>query len=155
MFATRTLSHLAVVAVGALTVLGCAKPPESFVRVSDPGTMGRDSGWTSVELRNGLSFNDAWEETVDLLAKKFELEMISKDGGYVRTSWNYNWWKPGEQTPNYRVRTILKFAPDHKRVDLKTEAQYLYKKAWLNGTDTRLSKTLRTDLMGVVGRTIH
>lgn len=153
MLSAFSRSALAVLAV--LLCLGCTKPPESFVRVSEPGTVGRDSGWTSVEMRNGLTFNEAWEEAVDLLAKKFELEMISKDGGYVRTSWNYNWWKPGEQTPNYRVRTILKFAPDHKRVDLKTEAQYLYKNDWVNGTDTRLLKTLRTDIMGVVGRTTH
>jgi hypothetical protein len=137
----------------ALTALGCARPPESFVRVSDLTPTTRESGWTSVEVRNGLSFDEAWEEAVDLLAKKFELEMISKDGGYVRTAWNYGWWKPGKETENYRVRTILKFAPDHRRVDLKTEAQYLHSGDWLSGTDTRLLRTLKTDLMGVVGRT--
>jgi hypothetical protein len=136
-----------------LTVLSCARPPESFVRVADPGLSGRDPGWTSVEVRKGLTYDEAWEEAVDLLAKKFELEMISKDGGYVRTAWNYGWWKPGKETENYRVRTIVKFAPDHSRVDLKTEAQYLHGGDWTTGTDTRLLKTLKTDFMGMVGRT--
>jgi hypothetical protein len=47
-----------------------------LVRVTVPGPPGREAGWTSVDVRNGLTYDEAWEEAVDLLAKKFELEMI-------------------------------------------------------------------------------
>ena len=120
--------------------------PHSFVRVMEPT-------WATIEVRDGLSFEKAWQEVIDVLAKKFELEMISKDGGYIRSSWVYTWWKAGELTENYRVRTIIKFSPDHKVINIKTEANYLKGGEWLIGTDTRLLQTVKTDIMGVVGRT--
>jgi hypothetical protein len=100
-----------------------------------------------------MKYEAAWQEVTDVLAKKFELEMISKDGGYLRTSWIYTWWKVGERTENYRVRAIVKFSPDGRKVDIKTEANYLRGKQWLVGSDTRLLETVKTDIMGVIGRT--
>jgi hypothetical protein len=140
-------------AVLGFAVLACAGPPESFERYKVPTVQVAEPGWTSIEVRDDLGFEQAWEEAVDLLAKRFDLEMISKDGGYARTTWAYDWLTPGEQSHDYRVRTVLKFSPDHKRLDLKSEAQYLNDGDWATGTDSRLLRTLKTDLMGVVGRT--
>jgi hypothetical protein len=56
-------------------------------------------------------------------------------------------------TPNYRVRVIIKFSPDKQNVDLKTEAQYKSSGQWLMGYDTRLLSTIKSDIMGTVGRT--
>jgi hypothetical protein len=129
-----------------IVVVGCATLPKSFVQVMEPT-------WASIEIREGMGSEEAWQQVVDVLAKKFELEMISREGGYVRTSWIYTWWKVGELTENYRVRAIVKFSPDWKKVDIKTEANYLKKGGWIVGTDTRLLQTVKTDIMGVVGRT--
>jgi len=71
----------------------------------------------------------------------------------VRTSWIYTWWKAGKLTEDYRVRAIVKFSPDRDDVDIKAEANYLERGQWVIGTDTRLLKTVKTDIMGVVGRT--
>jgi hypothetical protein len=120
--------------------------PRSFVQAIEPT-------WVSVEIRDDLSYDEAWREVVDILAKKFELEVISKDGGYIRTAWIYTWWKSGKITENYRVRAIVKFSADRKKVDIKTEANYLKDDTWVTGTDTRLLQTVKTDIMGVVGRT--
>ncbi len=55
-----------------------------FVRATDGGT------WTTVELRDGLDYDKAWNEAIDVVAKKFEMEMISKEGamhvhnGFIR-----------------------------------------------------------------------
>jgi len=137
-----------VLIVGLFTLffVGCSHTPRSFVRVMEPT-------WATIELREDLGFEEAWKRAVDVLAKNFELEMISKDGGYIRTSWIYSWWKQGEITENYRVRAIVKFSPDQKQLDIKTEANYLKKGVWIVGTDTRLLQTIKTDIMGVVGRT--
>jgi len=35
-----------------------------------------EPSWSSVELMPARSYDDAWKEVVDVLAKKFELEMI-------------------------------------------------------------------------------
>jgi hypothetical protein len=114
-----------------------------------------EPAWSSVELRPELDYEDAWKEVLDVLAKKFEVEMISKDGGYLRTSWIYTWWKVGQLTENYRVRAIVKFSPKRDQVHIKTEAQYLQGRQWVLGTDSRLLQTVKMDIMGVVGRTIR
>lgn len=135
-----------VLLLGAMTLQGCSSMPKSFARTVEPG-------WAAIEIREGMDFEQAWQETLDVLAKKFELEMISKDGGYARTSWIHTWWKAGEVTENYRVRVVVKFSADRTKVDIKTEANYLMSGEWVLGTDTRLLQTVKTDIMGVVGRT--
>lgn len=129
----------------ASVLCGCAAPT-SFVQVMEPS-------WTSVELRENLPYESAWNEVLDVLAKRFEMEMISKDGGYLRTSWNYTWWQKGKLTEKYRVRAIVKFSPDREVLDIRTEAHFLKSGQWIIGTDTRLLQTVKTDIMGVVGRT--
>jgi len=120
--------------------------PSTFVVTYEPG-------WASIEIKEGISFENAWQAVLDVLAKKFELEMISREGGYIRTAWIYTWWKVGERSENYRVRAIVKFSANSKNVDIKTEANYLTGGQWITGADTRLLETVKTDVMGVVGRT--
>jgi hypothetical protein len=54
---------------------------------------------------------------------------------------------------NYRVRVTAKFSPDHKLVEIKSEAEYGGAGDWISGYDTRLLETIKTDVMGKVGRT--
>ena len=135
-----------VIILPSIFFISCASAPESFIRANEPS-------WASIEIRDNLTLEDAWQQVVDILAKKFELEMISKDGYYVRTSWIYTWWKVGERTENYRVRALVKFSANGKNVDVKTEANYLDDEQWIVGYDDRLLETVKTDIMGVVGRT--
>lgn len=82
------------------------------------------------------------------------MEMISKDGGYARTGWIHTWNKNNKYNDNYRVRVIIKFTADRSQIDMKTEAQRKNRSGeWESGYDTELLKTIRTDIMGVVGRT--
>ena len=138
------ITNTIIIAICVAVLSACA--PKTFVRVMEPT-------WTSIELRTGVQYEDAWKESVDVLAKKFELEVIPKDGGYIRTAWIHTWWKAGVLTENYRVRAIIKFTPDRRQVDVKTEAHYLEGGSWVLGTDTRLLQTVKTDIMGVIGRT--
>lgn len=141
------MKHIFAVVIAAFFLSGCATDlPKSFIRGTEPG-------WTSVEIREDVQYEQAWLQAVDVLAKKFELEVISKEGGYIRTSWIHTWWKMNEATSNYRVRAIVKFSPDKKNIDIKTEANYLLDDEWIVGFDDRLLQTVKTDLMGVLGRT--
>ena len=137
--------------IACLIVIGlwACSAPDTFVR----GTTGTERGWATVVLRPGIEPDTAWGAVTDVLAKRFELEMISRDGGYVRTGWIHEWWKVGEYTENYRVRAIAKFSPDWTTVDIRTDANYLDGGKWVVGYDTRLLETVKTDIMGVVGRT--
>jgi hypothetical protein len=127
-------------------VIGCMNLPQGFIVTSDPT-------WSTIEIRDGMDYELAWREVVDVIAKKFEMEMLSKDGAYLRSAWSHSWYQAGRVTQNYRVRVIAKFSTDRRRVDVKTEANYLSRGGWVSGTDTRLLETVKTDIMGVVGRT--
>ena len=136
-----------------LAITACATaPPESFIERMSMAEASEEAGWTLIELRDGIAYEDAWQDAVDIVAKKFELEMVSAEAGYARTSWT-SWRFDSANHPDYRVRVILKFAPRRDSLSIKTDANFLRDDRWVVGSDTALLETLKTDIMGVVGRT--
>lgn len=134
---------LAAMTLGACLLIGCVAP-QTFVRSLDPT-------WASVELRDEVTYDQAWQTVVDTLVKQFDLEVLSKDNGYLRTNWQYTW--TGRVNERYRVRVTGKFSPDKKKLEMKSEAEFGGAGYWVQGYDTRLLSTLKTDIMGTVGRT--
>ena len=133
-----------LVLVGVIGFMGCAMPPKTFVRTMEPT-------WAAMEVRQQLMYDKTWTCLVDLLVKRFDLEMLDKENGYIRTGWLYTW--TGEMVENYRVRVTIKFNEDRRTVQLKSEAHYKGRTGWILGSDTRLLSTLKTDIMGLIGRT--
>lgn len=117
--------------------------PVSFVKMIEPT-------WASIEIRKEVEYEKAWASLLDLLVKRFDLEVLSKDNGYARTGWLYTW--AGGLREDYRVRVTVKFSPDRSKVEIKSEANYRSSRGWIMGSDTALLKTLKTDIMGTVGR---
>jgi hypothetical protein len=138
---------LILVIFSGLFLTCCA--PKTFVRTPSPG-------WIMIEIRDEMSYDEAWKSVVDLIAKKFDIEILSKEDGYIRTGWLYSW--TGNLTQNYKVRNLIKFNPDKRVVEVKSEAQFYdggyfgISAGWVMGTDELLSTTLRSDIMGRVGR---
>ncbi len=128
---------------GCVTSQGGGKP-KSFSRSAA-------TGWTSIEIRKELDFDRTWNTVVNLLVRDFDLQFIAKDEGYILTSWLHTW--SGRYQVNYRVRVTVKFSDDRKKLQVKSEAQYLVGLNWIVGMDSRLVSTLKTDLMGVLSRT--
>lgn len=130
-----------------LTAISCA--PTTFVQTMSPS-------WNTVEVREGLAYDDAWNSVVDLISKEFDIEIISKEDGYLRTGWLFTW--TGKLENSYKVRAIIKFSPDGKQVEIKSDAQFYsggffgIGQGWVMGMDERLITTLRTDIMGKIGR---
>ncbi len=124
--------------------LALAGPPKSFQRLDKPQ-------WNAIELRDGLSFEHAWNAVFDVLINDFEIALVSKENGYLRTDWLYSYG--GAYQFGYRVRVTVRFSPDQRTVRVKTEAQAVDGNNWIIGIDSRLISTLKTDLMGTVGRT--
>ena len=140
-------------AAAALTLAGCASlfgggKPKSFVQATDGGE------WSTISLRDNIGFDMAFNEVLDVCAKRFEMDMISKDGGYGRTNWTYRWATDGKTTEKYRCRVLFKFSADRTRVDIKTEAEWGGEPNWIKGYDTQLLATMKQDISGVVGRTV-
>lgn len=134
-----------LVLMAFLVLSGCAAPyMKSFSTVSNPS-------WMSMEIRDGVSYDRAWSTIVSILVKDFDMVMLSKQDGYIQTDWLYSW--TGVYQPDYRVRVKVKFSDDGKKLDVKTEAQTLVGNMWVAGVDERLVSTLKTDIMGTIGRT--
>lgn len=124
----------------SLVVLNGCSTPATFIRTMEPG-------WATIELRDDVSYDKAWTSIYDLLTRTFDIEIAQKENGYIRTGWIYTW--TGKYTEYYRVRVTIKFPENRKTVDIKSEAFY---RDYI-GYDTRLLTTLKTDIMGSVGRT--
>jgi len=138
------MKKIILILITTIGLVSCGS--SSFVRTSNVP-------WSTIELRDGLSYDKAWNETIDVIAARFEMDMISKDGGYARTGWTYTWNTKGNYTKKYRNRVIMKFSPDRAKIQVKTDAQFSKLGKWQNGFDSRLLQTIKQDIMGAVGRT--
>ncbi len=139
----RLLLWLTLAMLAAPT-LALAGPPKSFLK-------GQATQWHVFELRADLDFQHAWDAVFDILINDFDLAMVLKDDGYIRTEWLYSYG--GRYDHEYRLRVTACFTPDKRNLRVKTEAQFKDGDNWLLGVDSVLLTTLKTDLMGTVGRT--
>jgi hypothetical protein len=117
--------------------------PSTFSTITAPG-------WSTIEIREDVDYDHAWKKVWSVLYKAFDVEFVSKDDGYIRTSWLYSW--SGIYQQNYRVRVTVMFSEDHKKIDVKVEAQALQGNVWIIGVDNRLVSTVKSDIMGTIGR---
>jgi len=124
--------------------VGCA--PSTFVR--------GEAGRKAIELREGIDPDRAWQEVVDVIAADWDVEQLSKDGGYIRTGWHYGISGGSRQT--YRGRITIKFRPPNERqLEMKTEAHWWNPAGyWVRGYDTLVQRDAYGAIAGRVGRTI-
>ena len=143
---------LAIIATFSIVFSSCSiftkskKSPVGFIQTNEVG-------WSTIQIRQGLNFDKAFDEVLDVVAKRFEMDVISKEGAYARSQWSYRWGVT-ENSTSYRTRVIFKFSPDKTKVDVKTEAEWNVGNTWQMGYDTRLLETIKQDIMGVAGRTV-
>ena len=144
-----TLSALA--AILALSILGgCA--PSSFVRT--------DPGWKTIALREPLDthYDKAWQTIVYTVAKQWDIEIMDKETGYLRTTWIYD---IGNNPYNrYRVRLAIMFprGAESNRLEFTTKAERFEKishgvRIWMSGYDTKFQRDAYEVLYEGVGQT--
>jgi len=112
-----------------------------------------DGGRTTVQIADRISYNLAFDEVLTIVTRKFELDMISKESGYIKTKWVTTWvgkWGAKPQK-DYRVRLTIRLSSERKRIDIHAEAEKLKGNYWIGGYDTRLLEDIRKDISGVVG----
>jgi len=137
---TRSLAA-SLVMVAAALLMGCGGPP-NFVKTPEVQ-------WTKVPVRPDVAYDRAWDSVVGLLVKHFDMEVLSKQDGYMRTSWFYRW--TGELTEDYRVRVIVKFSGDRSTCEVKAEAEEGGPGDWVMGTDSRLLQEIQGAIRGTIG----
>jgi len=107
--------------------------------------------WAKIQLNDHLTYDQTFAMVIETLSNKYELDMISKDGGYIRTAWNYLTDRKGKKIKDQQSRVTVKFNHDKTQLQVKTETQKLVKDEWVDGEDSALSTQLKEDLRGAVG----
>ena len=110
-----------------------------------------EAEWAKIQLNDKLSYDQAFGIVLELVSDKYEMEMISKDGGYMRSAWNQLRDRKGKKIKDQRCRITIKFNHDQTQLQVKTECQKLKKGDWEDGEDTALSKQIKDDIRGVLG----
>ena len=135
--------YLTLLVMIPLIVLSCSMRPSTFVQTMEPT-------WASIEKREEITNDEAWTTMVDTLVRNFDIEVMSKEDGYLRTGWLYSW--TGKVTEFYKVRVTIKFSRYYEVCEIKSEAMWFDGATWVQGTDTSLLSTIKTDIMGKIGR---
>ena len=135
--------------MGALIIAGCSSLPRTFV-----ATRGDVGEWKVLEIREGLSNEQAWNIFVDTLSQKYDLEVIQKDGGYIRTAWKYTHLDGDKVSDRYRTRFVAKLSgsPTWEKARLKCESNWMEDEGWISGYDTHLLEEIYGDIQGKIGR---
>ena len=147
---TRTkLGMLTAVMLG-LVCTGCA--PNTFVK-------GQSAGWKTIVLNDTVkgNYTAAWAKTVDTIARDYDIEMLEKESGYLRTGWKYG--ISGGAYTRYRGRITIKYASTEspEQVEVKTDAHWLSDVAygvWVEGFDRSFNRDVYVNLSGILGRTV-
>jgi hypothetical protein len=107
--------------------------------------------WAKIQLNENLAYDQSFGIVLELVSDKYEIEMISKDGGYIRSAWNFLVDKKGKKLKDLRCRITIKYNHDKSQIQVKTETQKLKKDDWIDGVDEALASQIKEDLRGVVG----
>ncbi|MDM8564493.1 hypothetical protein QUF74_02460 [Candidatus Halobeggiatoa sp. HSG11] len=133
-------------------LFSCASQPLTFIESKNEEGM-----WKSIPLhsRYGMFVNknkEVWRRVVDILSEKYDLEILDKTSGYIRTSWKS---LPSDDK-KYRSRVIIKMLGNvWHTARLKTEAQLLDGETWLVGYDKVILEEIYKDLQGRVGTSVR
>jgi len=149
----KTLRTLTAATVLVAIAFGTGCAPRSFVRTAP--------GWKVIELRDELvtDYSTAWQKTVDTIARSWDIEILDKDSGYIRTAWVYG--ISGGNLVRYRGRITVKF-PEIKlpqTADVRTSAEWwasgnAYAQRWVKGFDTSFQRDVFSELSGKLSRTV-
>jgi|SRR5574344_792937 hypothetical protein len=107
--------------------------------------------WAKIQLSENFNYDTAFNTVLDLITDKYEMDMINKDGGYIRTAWSYMRNKKGKQIKDQRIRVTIKFNHDRSQLQARTEVQKGGDDEWVDGEDVAASKQVRDDIHGVLG----
>jgi uncharacterized lipoprotein len=128
-----------------LSVISCSTTGKGW------STNCSDGGWATIPFSERVDYGLLWEDATSLIAKRFEIEMVTRESGYIRTKWDYRFATDGQTVTNYRTRVTLKISEKRRNIEVKSEAEKLDDKYWIQGCDTRVLETMKQDLQGISG----
>ena len=146
---TRAKLIMLMAVVLGLVCTGCA--PSTFVK-------GQSAGWKTIVLNDTVKgdYDAAWAKTVDTIAREYDIEMLEKESGYIRTGWKYG--ISGGAYNRYRGRITIKYGDTEAptQLEVKTDAHWMSDTygLWVEGFDRSFNRDVYTNLSGILGRTV-
>lgn len=82
------------------------------------------NNWITYEVREGLSYNEAWMIVVDaLLTRGYQFEQLSKDDGYMKTEFYHE--AVESMGLEVRTRISVKLTYGRRTVRVKVDEDYI------------------------------
>jgi hypothetical protein len=137
--------------------IGCASKPSTFVETHDEVGV-----WKSIQLHGNYGMfrnrnREVWRRVIDILSEKYDLEVLDRTSGYIRTSWKYLLDRD-DSDKKYRSRVIIKMLGNiWHTAKLKTEAQWFDdgNDSWITGYDSVILEEIYKDVQGRIGTSIR
>ena len=105
-------------------LLGLVVPFVGLFTGCQPIVTDQDNGWITYEVRDGLSYNEAWMVVVDaILTRGYQFETLSKDDGYMKTEYLHEVVE--SLGVEVRTRIAVKFQYGRRTVRIKVDEDYL------------------------------
>jgi hypothetical protein len=105
-----------------LLLLSAACMP--FFTGCQPAITEPENGWITYEVRDGLSYSEAWMIVTDaLLTRGFQFETLVKDDGYMKTEYYHETVE--SQGVEVKTRISIKFTYSRRTVRMKVDEEYI------------------------------
>lgn len=152
----KILSHISFIVFVSFFVISCsAIKPRGFVKSHDGGV------WRSVHLHGNYGLfrpknQEVWHRVVDILSEKYDIKMLDRTSGYIRTDWKNMPVHNGEK--QYQTRIIMKMQGRiWHTAKMKTEARWRADgdDPWITGYDTVILDEMYRDIQGRLGTSVR
>jgi hypothetical protein len=122
-------------------------PPATFLFTTSDARMSR-----VIELRDGLTKNQAFKAAADYLTEKYSIDVSDQRAGFLMTPWQNSLVRGGGPDLRYRTRLIIRVSEDGKQASVRCEANWQRGEDWDVGYDTRMLEDALVELRTRIGK---
>ena len=131
---------------GNTTTPGAGLAPASFVRTTADAPATR-----SIEVRDGLSHQNAMRSLTELLSQKYVVDVVDPRAGFAMTTWQAR-IRDGIPDPRYRTRFVTRFVDEWNSLQVRSEARFARTQEPDVGYDSAQLDSLAAELRTKLGK---
>ena len=123
-----------LLACSLFALVGC-------VNLAPKGFVAQPAGWNTIQMRSNISKDQAWNTFVSVISENYDIEVMEKESGYLRTNWVI--------VGNTANRIVGKIESNNM-LRVKIESKYFDKLTdeWITGYSTTVTEAVKEDLSG-------
>ena len=121
--------------------------PASFVRTTADAPAMR-----SIEIRDGLSRQNAMRSLNEVLSQKYVVDVVDPRAGFMMTTWQASLIRDGVPDPRYRTRFVARFVDEWRSLQLRSEARFTRGEEPDVGYDPAQLDSLANDIRAKLGK---